>query len=371
MKATTKKILRWSTAAVAAATTTGLAVLVATSWTGLASISFGGSSSVLSLVNEIARIYQPADIIAVAGGSGAGVNAILAGIKEVGMASKDPGIVGLNPDPNDPRYQRWEAKRVKTTTIAWDGIVLVYKPLHAAPPITIDEDNLARVYAALSGVKQLTLADLGLTNQMAPIVPFARNGGALTSGTADAFWKDAHLDYQTSAYWHDLSPSEQMAIATNLTTGEYPIHVQQTAESNSQTWDRIKNAPPGAMTYLSAGFALNHREEIRRQGFELASYAGGIAPTTTTIARGYNWFRPFNLMFSLDFVNRPPGQKIRDLITWIFSAPEAQAVISANGYINLAPEQIQSMSLPDRDFFDSPDVLLHRSGAQPNPYIKG
>ena len=369
MKPKAKKILKWTSCAVITAGLVGTTVAISTSWDHLVSISFGGSSSVLSLINELSKVYQPADIVATAGGSGAGINAVLANVKEIGMASKNPGVVkGIVANPEDEMYKKWEERKIKTMTIAWDGIVIIYKPTNDKSPLVIDEENVAKIYAALSGVKTLSLEDLGLRGQKTKIIPFARNGGSETSGTADAFLKDSNLNYEKSTYWKSLTTDEQKAIKSNLKTGQYPASVFQTAESNSQTWDRIKNEAQGAMTYLSAGFVFNHRQEIEQKGFRIAQYKGGIEPSESTVASGYNWFRPFNLMFSLDLVTKVRNDKIRKLINWIYRDEQAKKIISDNGYINLNKQQIKSMLGNDGTFFSesAADVNKGYSGAQAN-----
>lgn len=366
----TKKLLKLTSAALGTAGFLGLTILVSTSWNNIASISFGGSTSVLALINELGPAYQPADIIAAGGGSGAGINAILSDIKEIGMASKDPGI--LKEKPDSEKYKRWEEKQVKTITIAWDGIAIIYKSNDKNTALEITPENLAKVYATFSGVEQLKLSDLGLNDQTT-IIPFARNGGSATSGTADAFAKDSNLKYKESPYWQNLGPDKQKQVDNILKNGDYPEHVKQTAESNSQTWDRVKReGQVGAMTYLSAGFVINNLQAIESEGFQVALYNGGKSPiklSSETISKGYNWFRPFNLMFSLKLAQSVSGQKIQEFINWVFqSDPQAAAnqVINKNGFVPLTKEQIDSMRDDQGNLFTKSDVELKRSGADPN-----
>ena len=367
MKPKTKKTLKLTALIIGFAGLVGTTVAISTSWDHLSSISFGGSSSVLSLINELSKVYQPADIVATAGGSGAGINAVLANIKEIGMASKDPGIVKDGVDVEDPLYKKWAERKIKTMTIAWDGIVIVYKPAKDQNPLILNEENVAKIYASISGVKTISFKDLGLSEKT-NIIPFARNGGAQTSGTADAFWKDSNLKFKESKYWKSLKEEEQKKIENNLKTGEYPETVFQTAESNSQTWDRIKNEKEGALTYLSAGFVFNHKKEIEDKGFKVAQYKGNIDPSETTVANGYNWFRPFNLMFSLDIATQEKNKKIKDLINWIYQDEKAKKIISDNGYINLNEKQINSMKGNENSFFSESalDVNKGYSGAKAN-----
>lgn len=236
-------------------------------------VSLGGSTGVLPLINTLTPYINFIDVVTSAGGSGVGISSIIDGTKEVGMASTRPEILDL-PITNS-KYQIWDEKKVKTVTIAWDGIALVYKPSeipqNANELIVINENNLAQIYSAFSGQKQVKLGDLLNNNDQTIITPYARNGGSNVSGTTDAFLKDSHLDYQNSAYWKSLTIDEQNIIHNAITNGNYGHSVIQTAESNSQAWNVAKNGPKGSMVYLSTGFVMNNRAEIEKYGYQRGS----------------------------------------------------------------------------------------------------
>jgi phosphate transport system substrate-binding protein len=56
-------------------------------------INAAGSSAVQPLMSAFSNRYPNADLVTQAGGSGAGIRAIIDGTKEIGMASKNPGIM--------------------------------------------------------------------------------------------------------------------------------------------------------------------------------------------------------------------------------------------------------------------------------------
>ena len=339
-------------------------------------VSLGGSTAVLPLINALSPYIDFIDVVTSAGGSGVGISSIIDGTKEIGIASTHPDILSLGLD--NAKYQIWDEKRVKTVTIAWDGIVLVYKPSPASAdkPLIINEENLAKIYHAFSGDKQFKLGDLLNNNDETIIVPYARNGGSSVSGTTDAFFKDSHLNYKDSAYWKSLKQNEVDNITNAITNGGYGSNIIQTAESNSQAWSVAKNGPEGSFVYLSVGFVINNIEEIQKYGFKVALYGEqGISPLEPgVIANTYNWYRPLNLMYSMTHVKNIP--EIPRMIAWILFNEQAKQIINNEGYVPLSETSLKSMgwngNLNDMSFLindsDSPegtyDVKLGYSGAK-------
>ena len=340
-------------------------------------VSLGGSTAVLPLINALSPYIDFIDVVTSAGGSGVGISSIIDGTKEIGIASTTPDILTLGSD--NTKYQIWDEKRVKTVTIAWDGIVLVYKPSSnsANANVIINEENLAKIYHAFSGDKQFKLGDLLNNNDETIIVPYARNGGSSVSGTTEAFFKDSHLNYKDSPYWKSLEAQNKVDKITNaITNGGYGPDVIQTAESNSQAWNVAKNGPEGSFVYLSAGFVINNIEEIQKYGFKVALYGEqGISPLEPgAIASTYNWYRPLNLMYSMTYVKNIP--EIPRMIAWILFDEQAKKIINDEGYVPLSEASLQSMGwngdLNDMSFLindsDSPegtyDVKLGYSGAK-------
>ena len=337
-------------------------------------VSLGGSTAVLPLINALSPYIDFIDVVTSAGGSGVGISSIIDGTKEIGIASTTPDILTLGSD--NAKYQIWDEKRVKTVTIAWDGIVLVYKPSSnsANANVIINEENLAKIYHAFSGDKQFKLGDLLNNNDETIIVPYARNGGSSVSGTTEAFFKDSHLNYKDSPYWKSLGQNQVDNITNAITNGGYGPNVIQTAESNSQAWNVAKNGPEGSFVYLSAGFVINNIEEIQKYGFKVALYSNQeISPLEPgAIASPYNWYRPLNLMYSMTYVKNIP--EIPKMIAWILFNEQAKQIINNEGYVPLSETSLKSMgwngNLNDMSFLtnDSPegtyDVKLGYSGAK-------
>ncbi len=337
-------------------------------------VSLGGSTAVLPLINTLSHYIDFIDVVTSAGGSGVGISSIIEGTKEIGMASTRPDIIDLGPE--NSKYQIWEEKRVKTVTIAWDGIVLIYKPSSIQDtPLVLNAETMAQIYHIFSGEKQFTLGDILGNNDPTTIIPYARNGGSSVSGTTDAFFKDSNLAYKDSNYWKSLNENEINNINNAISSGDYGSNVTQTAESNSQAWNVAKNGPTGSMVYLSAGFVINNIEEIRGYGFEVALYGDQqISPLDSgVIANGYDWYRPLNLIYSISYIKNIP--EISRMIAWILFNDQAKTIINNEGYVPLNEEKIKSMGwngnqndisflINDSEVDGTYDVKLGYSGAR-------
>ncbi len=345
MKPTTKKFLKIGMPILGVSMFAVLIVCVSGVLVKVPTVSIGGSTAVLPLVEAFSKEYKDIDIVTSAGGSGAGINSIIQGTKEIGMASKNPNILK---DKESRNYQAWEKKQVKTLTIAWDGIGIVYKPSSKSKDLDIclNADNLAKIYASFSGIEKITFNDLLNNGDNTELIPYARNGGASISGTADGFLKDSHLDYQSSSYWTNLTSDEQKRILDILENGSYGNNVVQTAEANSQAWNRIKDAKEGSIIYLSSGFILNNRKQIESAGFKIAKYNNSEL-TNETITQGYNWYRPFNLIYSINQIKNK--EKIVKMLQWILFDEKAKNIISDEGYVSLTEQQIQDMGYSNGD----------------------
>ena len=305
-------------------------------------INAAGSSAVQPLMSSFSNKYPTADLVTQAGGSGAGIRAIIDGTKEIGMASKNPGIIkstaGEIPSEDE---QKWIEREIKTVTIAWDGMGLVYKPSKPNTQIDVNLGTILNIYTSFAGHEQKTYADLGIADDTTPIHPYARSGGAVVSGTADAFYKDSKLAYEKNPELDDA-----------LIKGNYGKFTKTTSESNSQAWSFVKNENKvGSMVYLSAGFINNNRKEIEDNGFEIATYENHTIEKDN-IAKTYNWFRPLNLMIS---IARTPGEDTikdyhsQDLINWILGDPVAKKTITTEGYVELSQEDILDKMCLNKD----------------------
>ncbi|AAT27494.1 PstS family phosphate ABC transporter substrate-binding protein [[Mycoplasma] mobile] len=402
-----KKLTKIILASTGAITALGTLIGFSTSFNSINVVSIGGSASVLPLVTELSNIFTKADIVTQSGGSGAGIRAAIDGSRNIGMASRTPGV-SLNDEDLSRRIANidlqlansslsleernsldrqkisitrdaaaWREKNIKTVTIAWDGIAILYRPANmgSKEELVLTAENVAKIFAAFSGVIPLKLSDLDGLSDNNLIIPYPRAGGANVSGTAEAFERSSNRNWEDTNFFKSLGKTDQNLIKNALETGAYVgNNVRQTAEANSQAWSIARNGKIGSMIYLSAGFVNNNIEEIEKAGFKVASYDPGVLPTAETVSKTYGWFRPFNLML-------PIGSSIPqlDFISWILDLNNTpgvndtpqEKIIKEQGFIILSRSQILSMSqgIDEQErinqFWKASDAILQRSGANP------
>ncbi|MGL5522181.1 MAG: PstS family phosphate ABC transporter substrate-binding protein [Metamycoplasmataceae bacterium] len=334
---------------------TALVVGFAVPWSNNFQIlNAAGSSAVQPLLSQISNIYKASDVVTQAGGSGAGIQAIANGTKDIGMASKDPGII--KDGETGKFYKNWMDNKIKTVTIAWDGIGIIYKSSNNAQTLDINKTTINKIYNAFAGNEQFSFRQIDDTfNDDSILVPYARAGGSNISGTAGAFADDSHLKPNIA-----LDP----VIKAILKDGSYGRHTTSTAEANSQVWDFVKDKGNGTITYLSSGFILNNKAMIEGAGFKIATYEN-VPMEIEKISNGYNWYRPLNLMISLT-KNKEILEANKQLITAILNLDGTSQVIEdlikREGYVNITEAQKNSMKINKEFWVD--DITLGYSGAK-------
>ena len=356
-----------------------------------------GSSAVKPMVEELAKAYNKDqapdfDLIVDGGGSATGIQAVANLKTNVGNASREPKQeeAGRTIDDStgktvDGTYaKQWKENRIKTVTIGWDSIGIVYKaPKGVDFNLDIDDSNIGTLYAAMTGWytgADLTLWDLMPNNEELkkyPIYAYSRSGGANKSGTADAFAKDSHLNPTYKANY------DEKAIKDALIDGQYNLSrkIETTNESNIETWKRVSSDQiDGAITYLSGAFILNNWNEINQSGFKVATYKKKILDQNhfdTDVANGYNWVRPINCIFSLEEKNWNQKQleAFKSFIQWIVHPNASDGENSSDKVLkkvwlkSITPEQVEQMQIPRKDDSDqtwksdyelaSPNVPAH------------
>lgn len=302
-----------------------LAIIIAcfVDWNFPPWIYISGSSTMQPLLKDISKLYNNAEIIVDGVGSSQGISNFLSNKKDIASISKYPSkeIAGL---PNDNSLQisdsgtyskQWNEYKIKTLTLAWDGIGIIYKENNPNLNIQIDinQNNICNFYNSFANNEYYFIHEnnsIDTTQQNGlKLIPFARSGGSNVSGTAEAFIDNSNFDLS------ELSSQTKQ----NLKTGNYPNWVIQTSESNLQTWNKIKdynfNNNEIIITYLSAGFIYNNQNEILNKGFKIATYNkfNLIQDNKLNIPGEYKWYRPFNLLFKLN----PSNEAINNFILWL------------------------------------------------------
>lgn len=326
-----KKWLKISLISLACIVPIVFVVSFSTTWSNKTTITSVGSSGVKPFIEELSKDYLKAhkkiDITVDAGGSGFGISQVADGYTNIGNASKDP-YSSVN-DSANKLLDKWTNRRIKTFTVAWEAICLVYIPPKSIPKEVIDLDNqnpllhvspglIDKLYQAFSGYhgssyylgndypKLSDFISTGYDNYKSSldikITPYVRTGGSLTSGTASSFY-----DYSRFSSAHNLLDEKTKRA---FEVGDYGSSwtIVQTDEANSRAWDMFsKSNVPGSVVYLSSGFVAKNKKLIENKGYGIFGYkADGTTSTTPSPYsidnvknNKYNWCRPLNLMTSL------------------------------------------------------------------------
>lgn len=309
-----------------------------------------GSSSVQPLLASLGNLYSNKNNVEIsvqAGGSSIGISSIANSQTMMGNASKSPrsSVIGKLDIEN-----KWQENSLKTITLGIDAIGIVLLPPNKTDNNwNIDQNNIVDLYKAFGGFERIQLnkfyiGSSTISNDIT-ITPFARSGGALSSGTAEAFYKESKLLNDVS----NLPNNVQDA----LSNGNYGRFTQITNESNSEAYTNFKvNAKtPGSMIYLSLGFIENNINTILNDGFVVMKYNNFDAKRENVSNKKYGWTRPFNTIISLK-----PNSKLDPLekfISWIlfskFLFPEDYAEIQQiyldQGLIFLQEDELKKMFL--------------------------
>lgn len=307
------------------------------SWTNFPSISIGGSSAVEPLSSALGNAYNDADVSVVAGGSSAGIKYAVLSEKDIGNASTNPyskvteaAIANQGWDKNT-----WVSKEMKTVTIAWDAIAIVYKPpSNFNFDLIINNDNITKLYEIFAGHTShpFSYMDIALPSNIF-FHPYARTGGSSASGTATSFLTESSFPMVSNL---------DKLTSDSLKKGDYGKHTTSTNESNIESWTRINSdGKEGSIIYLSLGFVKKNLSEINKAGFKVAKYQNEISgvisdPTGSKIQdqlskSGYGWFSPLNSIFSIKLA----PEAVKDFMWWVFSNDAANLIISNHGFIPL------------------------------------
>ena len=281
-------------------------------------ISCVGSSGVKPFVEEYAKEFlktNKVDVNVDAGGSGFGISQVANNFTNIGTTSKNP----FNTVKESYRNE-WINNNIKTVTIGWEGICIVYiqkkkisNNVNLNQVLTLNQDNITNLYRTFSGFKnglpsekphlslflnpnyqdQISKTDLTkFENQT--ITPYARSGGSLTSGTAASFFECCHFDN-----CQDNLNSDQIKAFENGNYGN-DFKLYDTDEANSRAWSVFNsNNIPGSMIYLSSSFVEQNRKLIETNRYGILSY-NNIEYQTNKIGDGYNFFRPLNLLLNIN-----------------------------------------------------------------------
>lgn len=366
--------IKWHKILLFSATVIGIGAFIgAFAYRKIDNINFEGSSTVKPLIDKLASKYlttqSDVDINVQAGGSGTGLQRVINNHTNYGNYSD----YTTKPATSDKFKKQWANEQLKTITLAWDGIGLVYKkPSGCNHPLIISPQNVNLIYTVFSGTlaKNKNKADysfdkiIGLQNNSACNIAssaYARAGGSKRSGTTLAFLhNNANFDF-------NKFKKDNLVQVDALENGAYgsDISVIETGEANSAAWSTIvSDNRPGSMIYLSTGFIMQNWDQIKAAGFEVAGYQNQkqnvfINPENfaSEITKNYLWFRPLNTVGAVLNLS----QSAKDFIIWALDDKQKELIKNLK-FVPLTFEQIETMK-KNNDFWIS-DVKLGYYGAQ-------
>ena len=161
----------------------------------------------------------------------------------------------------------------------------------------------------------------------------------MTSGTASAFYECSHFTNFENDKENNLLNAKQIAA---FKTGQYgkDFHVYDTDEANSRSWDVFsKNNIPGSLIYLSSGFIQENYDLIVSKHYGIMTY-NHIKFSIDNVGNGYNFFRPINIIVSLE--NNDSFNEIKRFATWLIFESQVEQW-KKMGLKKVNDHQIQSM----------------------------
>lgn len=295
--------------------------------------NFEGSSSMKPIMEFLMHKYQnenreknAEEIISFnisAVGSNAGLKKILSGDADFALVSHD--ILKL---PKDSNYSdKWKEKKLKTITLAKEAMLVLYKaPAGCDSSMVISSQNIANLYSVFSGHKYES-SDLNLKSLIvdadgkcdSELFPWVKSTGPIKSGTAKAFVANPLLNSFCNGKSNgEKNKCDEWVKKVKSGYGSN-VRLNYVPESTSLHWDNFKsNLKVGSITYLPSHFVFSNWEVIQEQGLKVAQYKKGDSDSAVELKLenfdkqwdNYNWFRTFNLVYSVDSVNKGKNKEL-------------------------------------------------------------
>lgn len=254
-------------------------LLVVTPLQAAEQITIQGSTTVLPLVQVLAEEYlaehPDVDISVSGGGSGVGITALLDGVVDIAMSSREA-------KEKEIAAARKKGKDLIPVVIAYDAIAVI---VHPENPVT----NLS-----LEALRRIYTGDIRNWQELGgprmPVVPISRD---FASGTFEVFTK-------VVLQGEEVAPHALMLISN--------LSILQEVSSS-----------PGCIGYVGLGYV---RESVKVVALD------GVFPTEEAVRTGkYPLSRPLYL-----YLDRPPEGEIRKFLEFIQSA-RGKSIIAELGFI--------------------------------------
>ena len=253
-----------------------VAVLVCTAMVGCSkseSVSTDGSTSMSKVIESLSEAFQEktgTEVTYNATGSGAGIEAVLAGRCDIGLSSRD-------------LKDEEKAKGLEGTILAYDGIAIIVHPSNKVSDLSLE--TIAKIYTGeIKNWKDVGGAD-------GAIVLIGREAN---SGTRDGF--------------------------ESITDTEDKCKYRQECTSTGDVITAV-SSNPNAIGYASLASVKDSVKAVS---------VGGVAPSESTVQDGrYAVQRPFVLVTKKDTKLSKSAQEFFDYIT----SSEANEIISNAGVV--------------------------------------
>lgn len=255
-------------------------------------VAIQGSTTVLPLVQVLAEEYlaehPEVDISVSGGGSGVGITALLDGVVDVAMSSREA-------KEKEIEAARRKGKELIPYVIAYDAIAVIVHPSN--PVENLPLETLRKIYSG----EIANWEELGWRRM--PIVPISRD---FASGTFEVFNK-------VVLKGKEVTPSALMLVSN--------LAILQEVSSS-----------PGCIGYVGLGYV---RESVKVVAID------GVFPSPESVRTGaYPLSRPLYL-----YLAHPPEGVIRDFLDFILSE-RGQRIVAETGFIPVAEEKEREMVLP-------------------------
>ncbi|MGQ9623371.1 MAG: phosphate ABC transporter substrate-binding protein [Candidatus Caldatribacteriaceae bacterium] len=248
-------------------------------------ITVQGSTTVLPIMQILAEAYlekdPEVDISVSGGGSGVGITALLDGVADIAMSSREA-------KGNEIKDAQNRGKELIPFIIAYDAIALIVHPSNPLNDITLQD--LQRIY----GGEVKSWAEVG--GQNIPVVPISRD---FASGTFEVF-------NRVVLSQKELTPSALMLVS-NLAI------LQEVASS------------PGCIGYVGLGYV---QKDVKVLSLD------GIFPSPENVRlKKYPLARALYL-----YLSHPPEGKVQNFLEFILSE-EGQKLVAEEGFIPVNLEE--------------------------------
>lgn len=329
-----KKYLKYISLVLFCCLPIGVIIYFSTPIKSLKTLTIAGSSSVQPLMVKLGNFSNlNLDLVVQGGGSGFGMSSIANSTKDVGLSSKNTYESVQKATILQKGYskQTWEIKKIKTLTIGWDSIAIVYKGKYELN--FNNQNDFAKLYDLMSGNKKYKINELSKnSNDDSYFVPYGRTGGADSSGTAASFLNESTFDWNQPL--QNFSKQDLNKIKNVLNKGSYlNNNVRVTNESNVETFNKILNENfENAITYLSMSFVLQNKEILKQNNIKVAKvfnvdpfdYLEKNQKIDLNFLNLYKWFSPYNILISLENTT----DDLKNFVKWLYVSKESTSAFN-------------------------------------------